>query len=59
MMAVKLYTHKVTISDKRRKNKKRVGVLKKGMSKDALSQVFNLYYRDQVRALYRTVSREK
>ncbi|MFH1395545.1 MAG: hypothetical protein ABIH09_05250 [Candidatus Omnitrophota bacterium] len=58
-MAVKLHTHKVTINDKRRRNKKQADLLKKNASKDSLSQVFNLYYRDQVRALYRTVSKGK
>ena len=51
-MAGKLHTHKVTINEKRRTNKKANDLLKKGVSKDNLQQVFDAYYRDQVRALY-------
>lgn len=58
-MAAKLFTHKVTINDKRRKNKKQTDLARKKTSKDSLHQVFNLYYRDQVRALYRTVSKDR
>jgi len=58
-MTAKLYTHKVTINDKRRKNKKQTDLARKKTSKGSVNQVFNLYYRDQVRALYRTVSDEK
>jgi len=58
-MTAKLFTHKVTINDKRRKNKKQTDLARKKASKDSMHQVFNLYYRDQVRALYRTVSNGK
>ena len=58
-MTAKLFTHKVSINDKRRKNKKQTDLARKKGSKDSMHQVFNLYYRDQVRALYRTVSNGK
>jgi len=59
MMTTKLYTHKVTINDKRRNNKKQTDSLSRKTSKNSIYQVFNLYFRDQVRALYRTVSKDK
>ncbi|MBD3426328.1 MAG: hypothetical protein GF409_03740 [Candidatus Omnitrophica bacterium] len=54
-MMKKLHTHKVTLNEKRRQNKKANDVRSKN-SKRAVEQVFNAYYRDQVRALYRVVS---
>jgi len=51
------HTHKVTINDRRRDNKKKTDVLSKGVSSDEVQQVFNTCYRDQVRALYRAVLR--
>ena len=54
-MARKLHTHKVTINDQRRANKKTTDSKKKGTSKKVISEVFNNYYKDQVRALYRAV----
>ena len=58
-MAQKLHTHKVTINEKRRTNKKTSDLKKRGASKKALGDVFNAYYKDQVRALYRSVIRDK
>lgn len=55
-MADKLHSHKVTIGDRRRQNKKVSDVRRKGDPKKALRTVFDNYYRDQVRALYRAVS---
>ena len=58
-MAKKLHKHSVTLGQRRRDNKKAEDILKKGVSKEALTRVFNTYYRDQVRALYRTVCNDK
>ncbi len=58
-MARKLHTHKVTINDQRRVNKEASDLSKKGVSKKTLNQVFNAYYKDQVRALYRAVTGPK
>ena len=58
-MAGKFHTHKVTINEKRRTNKKANDLLKKGVSKDNLQQVFDAYYRDQVRALYKVITKDK
>lgn len=52
----KRYSHRVNISDKRRDNKKVSDLSNKGHDKKALQSVFNSYYRDQVRALYRAIS---
>ncbi len=51
----KLYTHRVTIGEKRRENKHISDLRSKGIPKRALVEVFNSYYRDQVRALYNAV----
>ena len=59
MAAAKLHTHRVTINDKRRSRKKQRDTLERGIPKDALSHVFESYYRDQVRALWRAVLDEK
>jgi len=58
-MTKKVYSHKVTLSDRRRENKKAKDMLRKDTSVEPLFQVFNTYYRDQVRALYKTVTRGK
>ena len=55
-MVAKLHTHKVTLSERRRRNKKANDVRRKGSTKKELEQVFNSYYRDQVRALYKVIS---
>ena len=55
-MTGKLHSHKVTIGDRRRQNKKASDVRRKGVPKKTLQTVFDSYYRDQVRALYRAVS---
>lgn len=58
-MVGKLHSHRVTIGSRRRVNKKKNDMMKKTISKEALNQVFNSYYRDQVRALYRAVSKDR
>lgn len=55
-MAAKRHTHRVTLNDQRRESKMAHDVLKKGVSKHEVSKVFNTYYRDQVRALYKAIS---
>lgn len=58
-MTSKRFSHKVTLSDRRRTNKKVSDYSKKGSDRKELKDVFNTYYRDQVRALYRAVQNEK
>jgi len=55
-MAAKMYDHRVTISEKRRNNKRKNDLVSKGSSKKDAQQIFDLYYKDQVRALYRAVT---
>ena len=54
-MTKKLHEHNVTINDIRRRNKKTRDMQKRAISRRALHRVFNAYYRDQVRALYRAI----
>ena len=54
-----LHTHRVSINDRRRDNKKKMDVLRRGASPDDLQKVFNTFYKDQVRALYRAVLRDR
>jgi hypothetical protein len=58
-MAAKKFTHKVTINDRRRKSKQLSDFRKKGVFRKDLRQVFNTYYKDQVRALYQAIYDEK
>ena len=55
-MTTKNYSHKVTINDRRRENKRATDISNKGAGKKSLQSVFESYYKDQVRALYRAVS---
>jgi hypothetical protein len=55
-MNEKLHSHRVSINDKRRTNKKRSDLSRKDLRSKDIQQVFNMYYRDQVRALYRAVT---
>jgi hypothetical protein len=55
-MTKKLHTHKVTLNEKRRQNKKANDARRKGGKKGTVEQVFNTYYKDQVRALYKVIS---
>jgi lysine/ornithine N-monooxygenase len=55
-MTNKNYSHKVSITDQRRQNKRANDVSRKGIEKKVLQSVFESYYKDQVRALYRAVS---
>lgn len=56
-MGAKLHTQHVSINDQRRENKKVSDVKRSGVSRQALRQVYNSYYKDQVRALYNAVFR--
>lgn len=58
-MAKKLHKHNLTINDKRRAQKRAADVMNKRAGKQSLQVVFNTFYKDQVRALYNAVSREK
>jgi lysine/ornithine N-monooxygenase len=54
-MKKKLYSHKVAINEKRRTNKKISDFQSKKVEKKAIKEVFNCYYRDQLRALYNAI----
>jgi hypothetical protein len=56
-MGTKLHTQHVSINDQRRENKKVSDVKRNGSPKQAIRQVYNSYYKDQVRALYNAVFR--
>ncbi|MGB2630837.1 MAG: hypothetical protein WBD24_01840 [Candidatus Omnitrophota bacterium] len=49
------HVHKVTINEKRRTNKKRNDLLRKGVSTDSLQATFNNYYRGPLKALYKRI----
>ncbi len=55
-MVAKLHTHKVTLTERRRRNKKANDARRKGTTKKELEHIFNAYYKDQVRALYKVIS---
>jgi lysine/ornithine N-monooxygenase len=52
------YSHKVTLNERRRENKKTSDLNGKSVSKRDVRNVFDTYYKNQVRALYRAVSGE-
>jgi lysine/ornithine N-monooxygenase len=54
-MSGKKHQHKVTINDKRRANKKITDMNSKAVSRKVVKSVFETYYRNQVRDLYRDV----
>ena len=54
-MTKKGHMQNVTINDRRRDNKKTNDLISKGTGKQTMNTIFDKYYRDQVRALYRTV----
>lgn len=58
-MSKKQYKHNVSINDKRRDRKRTADFMSKDAGKESLQVVFNTLYRDQVRALYRTISKGK
>ena len=58
-MDKKLHRHEVTINSRRRDQKKSTDMLGKDASKQDLGVVFNTVYKEQVRALYREVTRRK
>ena len=49
------YSHKVTINERRRDNKMVSDLNSKPVSKKEVRNVFETYYKNQVRALYRAV----
>jgi hypothetical protein len=49
------YSHKVSINERRRDNKKMADLNCKMVSKKEVSNVFETYYKNQVRALYKAV----
>jgi len=57
-MAKKLHKHSITINDKRRDKKRTTDFMKNGFNKGSLQVVFNTFYKDQVRALYRTITKK-
>lgn len=58
-MAAKHHTHKVNISDRRRTNKKLTDIHKKSVLKKDVQEIFDTYYKNQLRALYRAVNGDK
>jgi len=56
---MKKYTHKVSINEKRRSNKMSSDTAKKGKTKGNIQYVYNTFYRDQVKALYNSVTEDK
>ena len=58
-MKKKVHSHKVTINEKRRTNKQVSDFKSKTANKKAIKEVFNSYYKDQVRALYNAVYNSK
>lgn len=57
-MVKKLHTHNVTIGGKRKVSKQTADISKKSMPKKDVQNVFDTYYRDQVRALYRAITKD-
>jgi len=55
-MKQKLHSHKVSLNDRRRDKKMANDTLKKGSEVKQVKQMFDTYYKDQVRALYRVIS---
>lgn len=55
----KNFSHKVSMQQQRREQKAFTDLSKKGVSDKALKHVFNNYYRDQVQALYRAITRNR
>ena len=58
-MSVNFGNQKKAINDKRRENKKKTDKFKKGSLNHELNVVFNTFYRDQVAALYKQVTKGK
>lgn len=54
-MTKKNFSHKVTINEQRRENKRVADLSSKTVSKRVVRNVFETYYKNQVRALYRAV----
>ena len=50
-----LHSHKVTINGKRRANKQISDCKNKGFQNKEMKEVFDSYYKNQVRALYRAI----
>ena len=49
------HSHKVTINEKRRENKRTADMSGKPVFKKIEKNIFETYYRNQIRALYRAV----
>lgn len=58
-MKRKLYSHKVTINEKRRTNKQVSDLRNKNVQSKAIKEVFDTYYKNPVRALYNAVYNPK
>lgn len=58
-MRKKRYEQNVTLNDRRRDKKRTNDAMSKSGGARGLQHVFNTLYKDQVRALYRVVSRSK
>jgi hypothetical protein len=51
----KKHVHRVTINEKRRRNKKHNDMMSRAISSDSLQSIFNTYYRGPLSALYRKI----
>ena len=54
-MKSKKHVHKVTINDKRRQNKKRSDMSRKGAQENSFQLIFDKHYRGPLKALYRRI----
>lgn len=57
-MKPKLHSHKVSLNDRRRDKKMTHDTLNKSGEVKQVRQMFDTYYKDQVRALYRAVAKD-
>ncbi|MDD3089622.1 MAG: hypothetical protein PHT95_06740 [Candidatus Omnitrophica bacterium] len=53
------FGHKVNLSDRRRENKHKSDLLNRNVDGDMLQTVYNQYYKEQVRALYKVVCQDR
>jgi len=57
-MQEKIHSHRVMLNDQRRDNKKATDAFAEARQ-SAMVNVFNMYYRDQVKELYKMIARER
>ncbi|MFC1570543.1 hypothetical protein ACFL4E_02045 [Candidatus Omnitrophota bacterium] len=57
-MKPKFHSHRVSLTERRRDKKRATDTIKNSNDGKDVKQMFDTYYRDQVRALYRAVSKD-